>query len=155
MRLYTFTNTYLSSIQKAIQTTHCAVEMAFNWLPIKEQWDQYQCWATRHKTLIVLDGGNQFDLKELLYFFDNTKNRYPYAGFREDEQSLNGCLTCVGIVLPASIYEAAWAVREKKIWTDQLKATGFVLSVDPYVEVFYNDWQLELIERLSTYNMAY
>lgn len=114
MRLYTFTNVYISSIQKGIQSAHLAVDLVRKYAtgslsaPVKK-------WADNHKTMIVLNGGNSAMLADLLQAFEiydtqaraqHSKNLplLPFASFSEDEQSLNSALTCVGCVLPEELY---------------------------------------------------
>lgn len=108
MKLYTFTNMYMSDIQKGIQTQHACAELF-----VKYQQDS-QCkhnlydWATNHKTTIVLNGGNAQSLHNLydrLLPLCDCLN-YPISVFYEDQQSLNGCITCVAIVVPDSVYNA-------------------------------------------------
>lgn len=104
MRLYTFCNYYLSSIQNGIQTAHIVSELfaypqePFNAFMIKD-------WAVNHKTIVVCNGGNQQSLNELKEFFSNKDNLYPWTSFIEDEQSLNCATTAVGIILPPEVYD--------------------------------------------------
>ena len=114
-RFYSFTNMYLSSIQKGIQTAHAVSEMydtyragdkiSPTFARAKEALDE---WANSDKTIIVLDGGNSRTLSELYNnlrcVVDTYKFGYPVVAFYEDEQSLNGALTAVGIILPESVY---------------------------------------------------
>lgn len=108
MRLYTFTNFYLSSIQQGIQSAHCLHELFLNYpaepstLASTKLFD----WANNHKTMIVLNGGDSQSLSELygeLVPLARSGN-FPLAKFSEDERSLNNALTCVGIVLPEAVY---------------------------------------------------
>ena len=122
MRLYTFCNFYLSSIQQGIQSAHCLHEMfikyddvtynpfnkALNWndneLSSKEV---LHGWAANHKTMIVLNGGDSLSLSGILAKIQILASacNLPYTSFCEDERSLNNALTCVGIILPESVYE--------------------------------------------------
>lgn len=111
-RFYSFTNMYLSSIQKGIQTGHAISEMS-----IEDYFHDgnktYKTWANKDKTVIVLNGGNQamlFDLYNLVKMFGE-KHGLPYTKFHEDKQSLNGALTAVGIILPKSVYDTARDLR--------------------------------------------
>jgi hypothetical protein len=100
MRLYTFTNFYLSSIQQGIQTAHVVSELSIKAHPL------YTEWAKDHKTIIVLNGGNSKSLQDVYSKLTRlVETKYPIAKFNEDEQSLNEAFTCVGIVVPAKIYE--------------------------------------------------
>ena len=112
MRAYFFGNMYLSSIQQGIQAAHAVHDMFVRY-PTREHgggnylWD----WATDHKTMILLNGGYADTIKELVNFFNNSDNPYPFAAFHEEEASLNGALTTVGIVLPEKIYHIASMIR--------------------------------------------
>lgn len=105
MRAYFWCNYYLSSIQQGIQSAHCLAEMMITTEPGHKQ-TQLHDWATNYKTLIVLNGGNSAQLAEL---FNDIQNfgvllNLPVAKFSEDEQSLNSALTCVGMIVPESVY---------------------------------------------------
>ena len=101
MRFYAVGNMYLSSIQQGIQAAHCVGEMALKILGNKYVSE----WLHTHKTLICLNGGNN---KSLSDFYDLVRyqSQFPVAKFHEDEQSMAGMLTCVGIIVPKEIYEA-------------------------------------------------
>lgn len=122
LRLYTFTNFYLSSIQAGIQTAHVVGELFNRYSHDDEEAEAFEMlveWNFKHKTIIVLSAGANEDLYNIKAFLkagglpgytldDDTV--LPYAWFHEDERSLGGILTCVGIVLPAPIFNA---VRHK------------------------------------------
>jgi len=102
MRFYAVGNMYLSSIQQGIQAAHCVGEMALKIIGNKYVSE----WLTNHKTLICVNGGNNFGLHNFLELANRESNPgYPVAKFYEDDASLGGMLTCVGIILPAAIYE--------------------------------------------------
>jgi hypothetical protein len=129
MRFYAFGNYYLSSLQQALQANHVCVELYnkynFQFLELKSydeltsfskrnamSWSYLREWAKDHKTIVLLNGGNSKDLRDIHNMmmgedFERSNHDYPFASFHEDEQSLNGALTSVGIVLPAKIYETA------------------------------------------------
>jgi len=115
MRAYFFCNFYLSSIQQGIQSAHCLHELFVKY-PINHDeasallWE----WATSHKTMIVLNGGNSADLNNMVVSLEKLANeaQIPFTSFSEDEQSLNRAITCVGMVLPERLYEAAALVRK-------------------------------------------
>jgi hypothetical protein len=98
MRLYAFTNMYLSSLQIGLQTAHLVSELSQLNHPL------YQDWASNHKTIIILNGGNQQSLHEIHTFLSDYSEEYPVAKFHEDEVSLNNALTCTGIIIPEDIY---------------------------------------------------
>jgi hypothetical protein len=105
MRAYFFCNFYLSSIQQGIQAAHCLAEM-FVEHPIGLTGHRLHRWAQEHKTLIVLNGGNN---EELCNKYAELRRLcevlgYPHAMFIEDTASLNNAATCIGVVVPEPIY---------------------------------------------------
>ena len=98
MRAYFLTNMYLSSIQNGIQALHCLQEMN-NSYPDNHMLTD---WATNHKTTFVQNGGTSQQMTNILKLFDHDNNPYPWSYFRES--SLDDTLTCVGIIVPVSIY---------------------------------------------------
>lgn len=128
-RFYSFTNMYLSSLQKGIQTAHAVSEMS-----IKEHSQAankvYNEWATSDKTIIVLNGGSQKSLDDIfktiydyVSFYCNFS--YPFVNFYEDKDSLNGALTCVGIILPEDEYIKAKNMREGKLTLQTMSALEY------------------------------
>ena len=126
-RLYSFVNYYLSQIQQGIQTAHIVSELmseastsvksiSSNPLVQEIEFDKADImvheWADSHKTIIVCNGGNRDGLVEVVALFNDNENRFPWTTFHEDEQSLSGALTAVGIVLPEEIYDAKPAEEE-------------------------------------------
>jgi hypothetical protein len=130
MRFYGFGNYYLSSLQQGLQAGHTIAELFVKHnhfdvhpamgKPVSESIDAYENlakadmvleWASDHKTMVLLNGGNSADLAELYTFFNTAENPFPFAKFHEDEQSLNGALTYVGIILPARIYDLSAKMR--------------------------------------------
>jgi hypothetical protein len=136
LRLYTFTNFYLSSIQAGIQSAHLVGELVNRYLQPDvaidpHAWPEVQAsyifkqWCKEHKTMIVLSAGANQDLHELKQLVSADVGAYyietpvavgriseyklealPCAWFHEDEPSLAGILTCVGIVLPSRVFNA-------------------------------------------------
>jgi hypothetical protein len=103
MRFYAISNSYLSSIQHGIQAFHCLGEMVLN--SADDENNAIYNWLANHKTVVCLNGGNNKSLTEFYELIkDNTL--YPVAKFHEDEDSMNGMLTCVGIIIPETIYKA-------------------------------------------------
>lgn len=130
-RLYSFVNAlYMKEIQWGIQTAHV----------IPEIYTKYTChegapslehgiigdWASRDKTIIILNGGIYEDLRKIRALFTevNADLRLPWAYFEEDQQSLGGILTAVGIIVPEYIYgcvnyrTALNAARDRLLGTD-------------------------------------
>lgn len=103
MRFYALGNQYLSSIQQGIQAFHCLGEMVSDRGAENAIVDE---WLHNHKTLVCLNGGNNSKLWEMYDFLNSRNNPYPFAIFHEDNASLGGLLTCVGIIVPEKIYAA-------------------------------------------------
>ena len=113
LRLYSFVNFYLSDIQKGIQTGHMAVDLVREYVPDEPETvsqnhlNMVADWADNHKTFIVLNGGNNLML-------DNTasicaRSGLPWTTFYEDEESLGGLRTCVGVVVPENYFNANYS----------------------------------------------
>lgn len=116
-RLYCFVNFYLSSIQQGIQSAHVTHSMFVKY-PIEAGcdlegrlgssilWD----WAKNDKTMIVLNGGagpgiySIYDTLQTLQV-EYEGEKLPYECFNEDE-SLDGMMTSVGVVVPKCFYDA-------------------------------------------------
>ena len=115
MRFYSFTNWMLRPIQQGIQPGHAAVELFVKYTdpddvynPAQEMmWD----WARDHKTFICLNGGTNADLNELREFVQQNENPFPWSMFCEDQESLAGIITSIGIILPPRMYDASAALR--------------------------------------------
>lgn len=113
MRGYFFTNFYLSSIQQGIQPAHCIADMFVKYKDESVQRAVLLDWAANHKTMICLNGGNAAGIREI---YDQlwelcSALQLPFDNFREDVQSLDGTMTCCGVIVPEHIYNAAAAVR--------------------------------------------
>jgi hypothetical protein len=169
MRFYAFCNYYLSSLQQGLQAAHVLTEMSMKArLKGGQYWQQYDNWASDHKTIILLNGGNDKDLRELLTFF-NTPNPYLYASFCEDQQSLNGAMTCVGIILPENIYESSAALRRSELyfsgefnsqcafdegaWRDDIE-TERLCHLRDFINNTSTGLELEMVKRLGKYGLA-
>lgn len=93
---------YLSDKQFGIQTAHCIAEMS-----LQNPQEVYNEWAKNNKTIIMFDGKNSGTLKKISKILNCLRNYHlvdgpaiPVAEFREDEESLNGALTSVGVIIP-------------------------------------------------------
>jgi hypothetical protein len=83
LRLYTFTLYQLSPIQQGIQAGHAAIELGMK--AYKKQmtmrqgaeFTTYHRWATEWKTLVLLNGGDYTELRELADFLSSYDNPYP------------------------------------------------------------------------------
>jgi len=119
LRLYTFINFYLSSIQQGIQSGHVLGDMFVKYKYDFDKSSLIYNWAENHKTMIVLNGGPSIGTKTILEFLDAEADDFsfvaPYAPFYEDDISLEGIMTGVGIILPEEIYDAVTYRRAKDL----------------------------------------
>lgn len=145
LRLYTFTLYQLSSIQQGIQAAHAAVELGMKGykkqmtLRSGTDFSKYHDWATNWKTMVLLNGGDLNELRELYDFFCEPSNLFPWAAFHEDE-SLGGVLTSIGIILPERIFGPVAELRNK--------------GDNEYPSGHYLDWEWELIKKIATSSKA-
>jgi hypothetical protein len=147
LRCYTFTLYQLSPIQQGIQAGHAAVELGIK--AYKKQMNlrtgvhftMYYNWATEWKTMVLLNGGDLAELRELIFFMCNNDNTYPWTAFYESEESLGGIPTSLAIILPERIFKTA----------EELRKNTFVTK--DYPDGF-SDWELELIDKLSRTGLA-
>ncbi len=166
MRLYSFVNYYISPLQQGLQTAHIVSEL-FNDYTLCEPYEILTDWAKDHKTIVILKGGNSKDLLDLYDFFNDGENDYPFAKFCEDEQSLNGACTAVGIILPEIIYETAALIRNKLLFQFDSASSVYGYSDNDTDEMiikkqecaqFINheakDFQINLIHLLNRYSLA-
>lgn len=121
LRFYCFVNYYLSSIQQGIQTGHAAVQLLRNYQCLSGERTPnvklVESWADYHKTFVTLNGGNNTMIKASTDIIADSG--YPFVTFFEDEQSLGGIQTCVGVVLPETIFKC------KKVDGDNLCAYDY------------------------------
>lgn len=162
MIYYGFGNYYLSSIQQGIQNAHVITKISVKYKPLSAQHSQYINWATNHFTMCCLNGGNSKDLDSLINIFDVDENPFPWSVFYEDDQSLNGALTAVGIILPSKIYDTAKAVRERQAKVVEINPGQLVLIENAQggirdIEVnavSFSQWELRLIQMLPYFPLA-
>lgn len=112
-RAYFFGNMYLSPIQQGIQALHVVGDMSIKY-PYNhscKETNDYMNWADNYKTVVLLNGGMESDLKDIVSFFDNQDNPFSWDYFEESQDALNGALTSVGIILPERIYVNAKTMR--------------------------------------------
>jgi hypothetical protein len=128
LRLYSFVNYYLSSIQQGIQTGHVAVELVRKYTKDDShpghQITLVEDWADNHKTFITLNGGNNAGVHEAAEIL--VRSGLPMAFFREDEQSLGQMLTSAAVIVPEYIFNARFDKEESAKW----KETRYVYN-DP------------------------
>jgi len=105
MRAYFFAHTYLSSLQKGLQAAHCLAEIERRCKDIDIGVTHYLPWVHRHKTIIILSGGDCTVLNNLSdrLALSWPKMRIPWSYFNEDA-SLNFAITCVGAIVKEEVY---------------------------------------------------
>lgn len=163
MRLYTFINYYLSSIQQGIQTAHIQGELANQ--VFKDNMTSFKShmikdWSINHKTIVVCNGGNGSSLWDLIKFFQHKENIYPWDSFCEDGDSLGGALTGVGIILPEEIYDIEIKFEYNRENGERVK-TFIYSKVDEKNNnvrwILYNDptdYRYQLIDRIKSAPLA-
>ena len=113
LRLYSFVNFYLSSIQQGIQTGHAAVRLLrkydVNYYAHPDDAFIDLCevveeWADNHETFIILNGGDNDGIKNLAFTLEGCG--FPWTIFKESQEALAGLITCAVVVLPESVYDA-------------------------------------------------
>ena len=120
MRAYFLTNMYLSPIQHGIQAAHCLQEINNNFPKNKILKD----WAENHKTMYVLNGGTSEQMREMFYLFEHKSNNLPWATFYEP--SLDNALTCIGIIVPETVYNPS--EEEWKPWSFETELSQLLKS---------------------------
>lgn len=124
-------------------------ELFTKYTPTDDQCKQLYHWADKHKTVVLLNGGNSASLRAIhacLTKFENSGMPFPYAKFHEDAQSLDNTLTAVGIVLPSFIYENAAKLRNS-------------IDKDEMLQILKDDelcleWEIELMQLLNQFSLA-
>lgn len=147
-RFYGFGNYYLSSLQQGLQAAHAVGNLCVGFKTNTPQHAIAYEWALNHKTMVLLNGGNSDSLANIhikLQYFAEKGMTLPFTDFHEDEASLNGALTYVGIIIPSVIYESAQQLRnsvDKVVFIDILKTEGF------------KDWEIELMQLMNQFSLA-
>ena len=125
-RGYFLVNQYISGIQCGIQTAHCALALTTNrnWDNLRIDNPSFFRWLHYDKTMIVLNGGYQNNLEEIylticnynkFIFHRQPQDEIHLAKFHEEQEALNGALTCVGFVLPGWMIEIAKHLKDNKV----------------------------------------
>lgn len=177
-RCYIFPHFMLSNIAKGIQSSHAIVNMFNKYVPHrgnnykvsskddieKDPFEMLFDWSFNYKTEIMLNPGVSGDLEELLFLLQDEENFYPWAEFYEDEYSLKGIMTAISIVIPEKIYNTASYIRTKNFVFD-IDNFGLVKCLDTsktdietlqLIESYgrFNNFEMELVKRLSYYRLA-
>lgn len=121
MKLYFYNNSKCMGPQSGIQALHAAVELLTKYYDDSELHskfvDMIHTWATKHKTVVVLNGGSHYDLQSMLLQLKGNKES-PYAYFNEED--LNDALTSVAILCTQDMVDDMEALRRKFISEDEL-----------------------------------
>src|SRR5277367_6284157 len=166
LRLYSFVNFYLSSIQQGIQTGHAAVDLVRRYradrIPagaawnkdVEDQIDMAVKWADDYKTFIILNGGDADGVIKALSVL--SVSGFPYIEFHEGEEALHGIMTCCAVVLPESIFNARY--REPDIMQSLRDLEPVYQYVDPettQITAYYPGHKhYELIKLLKASKLA-
>lgn len=158
MRAYFFGNMYLSSIQQGIQALHATSEMFVKYYGRAGDTNgMLMEWAENHKTVCLMNGGFNSTIRGLMAFFNDNENAYPWAEFHEEEDSLDGALTCVGIILSEKIYDTAKIIRngDSESILKQIYNSGSytIFGETPIIRVF-TKWEFEMLKTLNTFGLA-
>lgn len=148
MRLYCFTNMYLSSIQNGIQPLHATVELFLKYSPISIESKLLYDWANFHKTVIVLNGGPTENFPNIDEVISSTP--YPYASFYEP--GLGGALTCICVVVPTKIYEPKLADENLSEFVKSVLAGG--LPEKKSYDKDYSEEEIKLVELIKSCSLA-
>ena len=166
-RLYSFVaGLYLNELQKGLQTAHVVGDMAAQVVSATpmapEAIHAFRSWASTDKTIIILNALNHGGVVQLESVLSELAAGLglPCATFREDEVSMNGMATAIGIVVPEKYYNAVpyyertivnggqWVNGEQQGWTYTEPDNG---------EVFVyglNTTEGKLISTLKSYRLA-
>ena len=105
-KMYGIVLRHLNGLNKGIQTAHAVCEYIRKY----KGDDDLEQWLSTDKTLVVLDGGSSYDLKNILEKFN--LNNVKYATFEEED--LNGITTCICVLAD----ERVWNRKEYGSKTD-------------------------------------
>jgi len=146
-RAYYFGNMYLSAIQQGIQALHCTSEMYLKYRNRDLDTDTRAAdlieWGEYRKTVVLMNGGDCAALTDVAMLLSKEDNPYAWAEWSEGVPDLNGALTCVGIILPARIYESAKELRRPPRYRDKS-----MISTD------LTEWELTFINLLNGCRLA-
>ena len=144
MRAYFWGNMYLSSIQQGIQAAHVVAEMFAKYPDDDNHSMTLLDWADDHKTMILYNGGYQSKLIDIADVL-KASGKYPWADFREEEASLNGAVTSVGVILPEGIIALADHMRRENETAEQA-CCGYNNDIFLYISESGNHRELENVD---------
>lgn len=147
MRLYTFTLYQLRTIQQGIQPLHVVGELASKYG--REHYQDVSAmmfydWVDTHKTVICLNGGIAVSLAQIEMNLGEFERKlgYPTASFHEDQDSLSGALTSVGIIVPERVYSYAAKMRSTSDPQYQLIFADQLTDAEKELAVFLDSFKL-------------
>jgi|SRR5579859_414537 len=159
LRLYSFVNFYLSSIQQGIQTGHAAVDLVRKYEentahPSDDHQDLCEMvadWADNHKTFIILNGGDKDAVAASTQIISTSG--FPFAVFLEP--GINNA-ECVAAVLPESIFNAKLRQSNAALsLQDSQPVYEYVNPENTQVTAYYpNHKHYELIKLLRASRLA-
>lgn len=111
LRTYIFCHSMLSPTAVGVQAQHSTNEMWLKYFRRHLETTKQRSILARtahpdNKTTIFLDGGKSRGLHDTLEILK--VNKFPYAGFHEDNDSAEGILTSVACVLPDYIWDCPY-----------------------------------------------
>jgi hypothetical protein len=145
MKAFVFINAILRPIQQGIQGGHALLEMATkyrDWKGNKAEADMFWDWAKAHKTVAFCSAGFHGGIQSWYKFVFNNHHGLPRGLFREDNDTLNGLMTAVAIVVPGHLYNVADLLRKKQYTFDSDGTGG------------WTEFEYELINRLAEARLA-
>ena len=134
MRLYLFSNLYVSSIQHGIQGLHAFTDLLVRYGPTSVEFATAMQWATQHKTVIITCGGYSSTLQAVFdrltqiaedWTTEDGQSCLPFAKFHEEKDALAGALTSVAVVVPASAYFTEDRAADGIALQQRAKAMGY------------------------------
>ena len=126
----------------------------------------YSEWASNHRTMIFLEGGNQTSLDSWGHFLacqphikpkkkpplEGQRYTMPFRIFREDEESLNDCATAVVVLVSTKLCGAIDSYREMKRGGELKYSENNVSNVNSWLEL--SEWEREFVEKISKCRLA-
>lgn len=166
MRLYSFVNFYLSSIQQGIQTGHLTDDMSTQYImrtaENRPQAQKYREWISKHKTYIILNGGDHESIISTFMILEDIcpDLELPYGCFTEP--GLGDMMTCCGVVVPENYYEAMnykqfiyeYKKTNRAIYTDIKESSYFYYNELGFMEYEEYTIQWSLIDLIKSKKLA-
>ena len=114
MRLYFFSNMYLSSIQHGAQGVHSFGQIVSEFEPGTAEDATMRTWLKDYKSLVFLNAGYASVLQKVYSRLEEIASHWdpdatqckalPFAKFHEEEDALGGALTSVAVIVPEDCY---------------------------------------------------